>query len=112
MLKDRGTIKWTSLMLPEHVQMLKNMWKEEEKIEQPIIDEQLLDELNGHLKKALSQNKTVRLTIYVNGQKEVIIGNIKHLCEITQTMTLLLMDMMERTIPMTSILSIEEVENY
>ena len=38
MLKDRGTIKWTSLMLPEHVERLKNMWSETEKTAKPLLD--------------------------------------------------------------------------
>jgi len=37
--KDRGNIKWTSLMLPEHVQMVKEIWKEEEKVQKPVLDE-------------------------------------------------------------------------
>lgn len=112
MLKDRGTIKWTSLMLPEHVQMLKNMWQEEETISQPIVDEQLLDELNNHLQIALSQNKKVRLTVYVNGQKQILIGKIKRVCETMRTITIILNNGVDRTLQVTSIMHIEQAEDY
>ncbi|GIP64468.1 hypothetical protein J32TS6_30230 [Virgibacillus pantothenticus] len=40
MVNDRVTIKWTSIMLPEHVEMLEEVWKEQEYKEKPILDEQ------------------------------------------------------------------------
>ncbi|GGF15217.1 hypothetical protein GCM10010954_12290 [Halobacillus andaensis] len=35
---DRGKIKWTSLMLPEHVEMVKETYKEQNKVEKPLLD--------------------------------------------------------------------------
>ncbi|GGF28051.1 hypothetical protein GCM10010954_28930 [Halobacillus andaensis] len=37
---DRGTIKWTSLMLPEHVEMVQEIFKEQEREEKLQLDEQ------------------------------------------------------------------------
>ena len=37
MIKDRGIIKWAAMMLPEHVQSLKNLLVDEEKIQKPIL---------------------------------------------------------------------------
>ena len=34
MIRDRGTIKWTAMMLPEHVQKIKQ-WKREAYAEAP-----------------------------------------------------------------------------
>jgi len=39
MLRDRGTKKWTSIMLPEHAKMLEHIWKESEHKDKPILDE-------------------------------------------------------------------------
>ncbi|MED1749275.1 hypothetical protein [Bacillus zhangzhouensis] len=40
MLRDRGAIKWTAMMLPEHVARLKHDLAETKKTDKPIIDEQ------------------------------------------------------------------------
>ncbi|ADP32277.1 hypothetical protein BATR1942_06615 [Bacillus atrophaeus 1942] len=40
MLRDRGTIKWTSMMLPEHLLQLKQDLLDASKIEKPSLDYQ------------------------------------------------------------------------
>ncbi|MFP7493848.1 YolD-like family protein [Terribacillus saccharophilus] len=45
MVNDRGKIKWTSLMLPEHVDMLQRMGKQIGIAQPPILDEQQQEEL-------------------------------------------------------------------
>lgn len=67
MLKDRGSIKWTSLMLPEHVELLKNLWQEDKKTVKPILDEQELELLNERIIDAASSKKEVTLSVYENG---------------------------------------------
>ncbi|MGP4061525.1 YolD-like family protein [Halobacillus sp. H74] len=64
--RDRGTIKWTSLMLPEHVEMIKKVWKEDERIEKPILDEQQLEEIGLTLQRVMSDNEPV-VVKYHNG---------------------------------------------
>ncbi|GAB3801050.1 YolD-like family protein [Virgibacillus kimchii] len=59
MVNDRGNIKWTSLMLPEHVQLIKEMWEEDDKKEKPILDEQQIEEIIMKLRMALHDNLTV-----------------------------------------------------
>lgn len=39
-IKDRGTIKWTAMMLPEHVELLKQLEHEQQKVKKPELDEQ------------------------------------------------------------------------
>ncbi|TGB04674.1 YolD-like family protein [Halobacillus salinus] len=58
---DRGTIKWTSLMLPEHVEAIQELWKEDKKIEKPILDEQKLEEIGQVLQLAMKDDLTVEL---------------------------------------------------
>ncbi len=62
--RDRGSIKWTSLMLPEHVEMIKKLWKEDERVEQGILDEQKAVEIDFMLQRALHDDLTVRLKVY------------------------------------------------
>lgn len=62
--RDRGSIKWTSLMLPEHVEMIRNLWKEDERVEKGIVDEQKAVEIDFLLQRALTDDLTVRVKIH------------------------------------------------
>ncbi|ASF38202.1 YolD-like family protein [Halobacillus halophilus] len=64
--RDRGTIKWTSLMLPEHVEALQLLWKEDEQVEKAILDEQQLEEIDFALQRAKSDSLPIVLK-YHNG---------------------------------------------
>ncbi|MDC3415319.1 YolD-like family protein [Aquibacillus salsiterrae] len=66
MVNDRGTMKWSSLMLPEHVEMLRQLWQEDRKKQKPILDEQYLEILNTKLQEALVTQAAVLLTVYRN----------------------------------------------
>lgn len=79
MLRDRGTIKWTSLMLPEHVELLKEMWQEAESIQKPEIDIQEIEIMNRKLNRAFHYNETVQLAIYLNGKINTVMGKIKQI---------------------------------
>jgi len=60
-LRDRGNIKWTSLMLPEHVEILKDMWKEDERVEKGILDEDQAVEIDFKLQMAIKDDLTVEI---------------------------------------------------
>ena len=61
MIRDRGRIKWTSLMLPEHVKMLREWAREDEWEEEAELDEQRLEELDRLIQKAFLEKKQVRI---------------------------------------------------
>ncbi|MBH0230547.1 YolD-like family protein [Halobacillus yeomjeoni] len=62
--RDRGTIKWTSLMLPEHVEMVKKLWKEDQRVEKGIIDEQKAVEIDFLMQRALTDDLTVKARVH------------------------------------------------
>ena len=66
MVNDRGTQKWTSMMLPEHKQMLEALWKEDEKKIKPILDEQQKIEINRILQLVLMDGLTVEITYFMD----------------------------------------------
>ncbi|WP_186318725.1 YolD-like family protein, partial [Bacillus licheniformis] len=37
-LKDRGSIKWTAMMLPEHVSLLRELESRQNKVKRPVLD--------------------------------------------------------------------------
>lgn len=63
-MQDRGTKKWTSLMLPEHVEMIKQLWAEDEFKEKPILSEQQLEENEFILQEALRDDSTIQVKYY------------------------------------------------
>ncbi|MFD2045809.1 YolD-like family protein [Ornithinibacillus salinisoli] len=77
MVHDRGSIKWTSLMLPEHVKILKDMEKEDRKIIRPILDEQEVEMINQRLVDACIHEEEVRLAIFEDGYINHYNGKIK-----------------------------------
>jgi len=72
MIRDRGAIKWTAMMLPEHVESVKEALKEEEKIKQPILTEEKIQEMELLLLEGMEYNLFLRFDIFKN-------GSIKHL---------------------------------
>ncbi|WP_185959636.1 YolD-like family protein [Lentibacillus cibarius] len=63
-VNDRGTKKWTAMMMPEHEEMLQQMWQEQEYKQKPILDEQKQFELNTKLQLALQNDLTVEVEYY------------------------------------------------
>jgi hypothetical protein len=76
-VNDRGTIKWTSLMLPEQQQILQEMWAEQSKKEKPILDKQELELLDKKLQLAIHQDIPVSITYFSDGEYEVKKGKLK-----------------------------------
>lgn len=105
MIKDRGMIKWTSLMLPEHVNRLKELWEEDEQLHLPILDEQQLAEMNDLLYQAYEQQLTVRVTWHDTLKKHFSLGKITSVHLDEQTIDLQTTDR-EQKIPTINILNI------
>ncbi|RCW64968.1 YolD-like family protein [Saliterribacillus persicus] len=74
MVNDRGSIKWSSLMLPEHVEQLKELLDKEKIEQEPILSEDAMEELNYQLFEAINQYKEVQITIYHNNYLQTKVG--------------------------------------
>lgn len=75
MINDRGAKKWlSSFMLPEHVKMLSDLWKEQKLVEKPIIDEQEFEEIGIIIRDSLDYTLDIKLTYWKSGRFEVVTG--------------------------------------
>jgi hypothetical protein len=83
MIRDRGRIKWTSMMLPEHVKMLRDWIKEDQYEQKKEMDEQQLELMNETLSQAIEFNQLVTITHYRNHNYEIVIGKIHYWDELT-----------------------------
>ncbi len=79
MIRDRGRIKWTSMMLPEHVKLLRD-WAKEDTYEKPKeLDEQQVEEFNNILSEAMEYRKELAITYYAEPRHQFIIGKIHYI---------------------------------
>ncbi|MEI3605462.1 YolD-like family protein [Pseudogracilibacillus sp. SE30717A] len=77
-VNDRGTIKWTALMLPEHVEMLNKMWEEQEYKYMPELDEQQIAENSFLLQEALANDLEIKIKYYKDHDHKIIVGYLLH----------------------------------
>jgi YolD-like protein len=79
MICDRGNIKWTAMMLPEHVKLLRQFDKTHDIVEKPVLDEQKLDQLNDLIFEAMEFNSLLEFTYYHRGSTETVEGKIHYI---------------------------------
>ncbi|MFD1848886.1 YolD-like family protein [Oceanobacillus bengalensis] len=77
LVNDRGTKKWTAMMMPEHIHLLNQMWKEKEYKEKPNLDMQQLNEMNSKLQLAIHNNLTVEIKYYEAYDFHMIQGKLE-----------------------------------
>lgn len=75
--RDRGSIKWSSLMLPEHKERLSAWYKELEYAAKPELDEQKWEEINRSVTEAWTENHKIKVTYYHNHHIHTAVGHIK-----------------------------------
>ncbi|WML45202.1 YolD-like family protein [Neobacillus sp. PS3-40] len=84
MIRDRGRIKWTAMMLPEHVKLLRDWVKEDMYEQKKTMDEQQLECMNEILSEAMEYDQLVTITHYRNRTYEIVIGKVHNWDEISQ----------------------------
>jgi YolD-like protein len=76
-MHERGTIKWTSLMMPEHVAMIKEAADRElYDVSQPILSEDRMEELNSIIFEAHENNLQVYVQYFKNRRIQLVEGII------------------------------------
>ncbi|WP_062356093.1 YolD-like family protein [Bacillus kwashiorkori] len=110
MIRDRGRIKWTAMMLPEHVKLLRD-WQEEELWEEKReLDEQRLEQLNEVVREAQTTAKKVSVYYYTNHHSEIITGIIREYYPLKQELKLIEEQGTNTFIPLTAITNIEIID--
>ena len=77
MIKDRGNIKWTSLMLTEHREKLRELFNHDSEQKKPELDEQKKEELDFIIKMTLKHNLPIVIYYFENRKEQKIRGFIK-----------------------------------
>ena len=79
MVQDRGNIKWSTLMLPEHAELLKELWGQDKGAVKPILDPQEIEMLNRRLLEAYEQQHTITISIHENGMEINYTGKLQRM---------------------------------
>lgn len=68
-------------MLPEHVELLKQLWSESEKVPKPAIDPQMREIFARELYEAYANGNLIAIRYYDNGHIKEVTGQISSLNE-------------------------------
>ncbi|ALS78095.1 MULTISPECIES: YolD-like family protein [Planococcus] len=66
-IKDRGRIKWTALMLPEHIEMIREWYAKDEQVPKPQLTEDDLQLLQEEMDIALKRQCEVVIQSWKEG---------------------------------------------
>ncbi len=76
-VNDRGNIKWTAMMLPEHIELLQDLSKQQNYKNKPILDEQQIEFHGFKLAEAANGEKEVWIKYYRDHDFHEIVGHVK-----------------------------------
>ncbi|MCY9280852.1 YolD-like family protein [Bacillus haynesii] len=63
-LKDRGSIKWTAMMLPEHVSLLRELESSQNKVKRPVLDLSQIEDMEMIISEAMAFNNPVQFSVF------------------------------------------------
>ncbi|UXJ71294.1 YolD-like family protein [Lysinibacillus fusiformis] len=102
MLNDRGAMKWGALMLPEHLQLLKE-WKRSANAESPRkLSEWELEEIQVNIARAAADKVLVKLTIWEDRSYKDVRGIIIQISSYKRELVL-------KTLSNTKILTLDQI---
>ncbi|MDQ0231876.1 YolD-like family protein [Metabacillus malikii] len=84
MIRDRGNIKWTSMMLPEHVELLREWSETDNYQEKPELDEQQLEQFNELICLAMEEHHELKFTYYKDHYQHTCTGYVHYIDPITK----------------------------
>lgn len=76
MLRDRGNMKWTAMMLPEHLVEIKKWKKEQFYDKKRELTEWELEEIEQTIQRAWKMQKLVRLTLWDQNKLHDEVGRV------------------------------------
>ncbi|MEW9668950.1 YolD-like family protein [Ammoniphilus sp. 3BR4] len=87
-IRDRGNIKWTAMMLPEHRQLLQQLEESQDERECPELAEDKWEELQFVIQKAIEEKTEITLTFFQDKRMENLIGRIKKYDPLSRSLSL------------------------
>ncbi|PSL34327.1 YolD-like protein [Planomicrobium soli] len=107
-IKDRGQIKWTAMMLTEHVQLLRELKKEDRYNDKPILDDFDLETIHEEIHLAYMRQCEIELCLWQNENRKMT-GRISAINPNKKTLCLLQADQ-GKIIPFADIIGAKTLE--
>ncbi|QTD43357.1 YolD-like family protein [Sporosarcina sp. Te-1] len=76
-IKDRGNIKWTAMMLPEHIAQLRDWQAEDDKVERPDLTDWDLDAIREEIELAHKRECNAWVQTWKSGKTIKYFGTIE-----------------------------------
>jgi len=67
-MRDRGSIKWTAMMLPEHTTQLREDKANYNKVERPQLDDSDMDYIHDEINRAITSKSEVIIKLWIDGE--------------------------------------------
>ncbi|PAL14837.1 YolD-like family protein [Peribacillus simplex] len=107
-IRDRGNIKWTSLMLPEHIKMLRQYFGEEY-YDEPVLDEQHLEEMNDLIAASMEFTFPISFTLYQNNRQSSLEGLVHYVDQTNRHLRVIDVDGRIHKIPFSTIKGVKKI---
>lgn len=79
-IRDRGKLKWQgAFFMPEHVKMLREIERDMQRMQKPLLDEYQIEEFERQVCEAMEFAQPVKLTIWRDGFTYDEIGRVHYL---------------------------------
>ncbi|RXT07842.1 YolD-like family protein [Ammoniphilus sp. CFH 90114] len=85
-LRDRGNIKWSTMMLPEHRKLLQQLELSQEEESCPELTEDRWEEIQYIIQEAMGEGVEVTLTFFADKRFKHFTGKVKKFDPLRQTL--------------------------
>lgn len=110
-IKDRGLLKWsTSMMLPEHNEMLKQLNLEMEKMKRPKNDEQQIEEMALTILRAEQGKYLLNISYFENGFISSLTGFVSTFKHIDRQILIKTNDGLIKAVSVDNLINVEFAE--
>ncbi|QTD42101.1 YolD-like family protein [Sporosarcina sp. Te-1] len=110
MIRDRGNIKWTAMMLPEHIQQLRDWQAEDGKIAREIPDEHQLEEWNYRIGQVMERGLPLSIEFWRGEDVKKVKGFIQNIDRLQGMLQIGMKPGEAHRVPFVDIKSISEIE--
>lgn len=107
--RDRGKIKWTAMMLPEHIGLLREWQKEDDYIKRPELTEWDMKDIQEQLESAMLRKCMTQVRTWKDGKVTGYLGTVEEIDLCNQLITLQDPFEIER-IPAVDIIAVQHVD--
>jgi hypothetical protein len=111
-IKDRGLPKWApASFMPEGFAMIRDMYRDQERQEMPLLDEYQIEEFDRKVCYAMEYNLPLRFSVWEDGFVLEVVGRVHVRNEITRELRVKLEDGTMDRVKAGELVGVEVIDN-